>query len=116
MFYPFILMDQAEGNGLPDPWSDNPDQPHLPWRGRITLSVAPGRAGSPDQSAAADAEVAAFMGQASASDFTIGDGTVTYSGPEDWGLRRFILHNAALCAAAGGVAAFCISSEMRGLT
>jgi hypothetical protein len=116
MFYPFILMDQAEGNGLPDPWSDNPDQPHLPWRGRITLSVAPGRAGSPDQSAAAAAEVAAFMGQASASDFTIGDGTVTYSGPEDWGLRRFILHNAALCAAAGGVAAFCISSEMRGLT
>ncbi|ANP35252.1 phage host specificity protein [Phaeobacter gallaeciensis] len=116
MFYPFILMDQAEGNGLPDPWSDNPDQPHLPWRGRITLSVAPGRAGSPDQSAAADAEVAAFMGQASAGDFTIGDGTVTYSGPEDWGLRRFILHNAALCAAAGGVAAFCISSEMRGLT
>jgi hypothetical protein len=116
MFYPFILMDQAEGNGLPDPWSDNPDQPHLPWRGRITLSVAPGREGSPDQSAAADAEVAAFMGQASAGDFTIGDGTVTYSGPEDWGLRRFILHNAALCAAAGGVAAFCISSEMRGLT
>ena len=29
---------------------------------------------------------------------------------------RFILHNAALCAAAGGVEAFCISSEMRALT
>ncbi len=116
MFYPFILMDQPEGNGLPDPWSDNTDQPHLPWRGRITLSMAPGRAGSPDQSAAADAEVAAFMGAAQASDFTISSGSVSYSGPNEWGLRRFILHNAALCAAAGGVEAFCISSEMRSLT
>lgn len=116
MFYPFILMDQAEGNGLPDPWSDSVDQPHLPWRGRITLSIAPGRNGSPDQSAAADAEVAAFMGQARVADFSVSHGAVTYTGPEEWGLRRFILHNAALCAAAGGVEAFCISSEMRALT
>ncbi|QBF32263.1 glycoside hydrolase/phage tail family protein [Thalassococcus sp. S3] len=116
MFYPFILMDQQEGNGLPDPWSDAEDQPTLPWRGRITLSEAPGRAGSPDGTAQADAEVAAFFGTASASDFTVGDGTVTYSGPEEWGMRRFILHYAALCAAAGGVASFCIGSEMRSLT
>ena len=46
MFYPFILMDQLAGNGLPDPWSDDPEQPPLPWRGRITTSLAPGRAGS----------------------------------------------------------------------
>jgi len=31
-------------------------------------------------------------------------------------MRRFILHYAALCAAAGGVDAFCIGTEMRGLT
>lgn len=42
MVYPFILMDQLAGNGLPDPWSDAEDQPELPWRGRITLDVAPG--------------------------------------------------------------------------
>lgn len=116
MFYPFILMDQQVGNGLTDPYSGADDQPKLPWRGRITLSVAPTQDGSPDGTAAADAEVAAFFGTASASDFTIGDGKVTYSGPQEWGLRRFILHYAALCAAAGGVSSFCIGSEMRGLT
>jgi hypothetical protein len=116
MFYPFILMNQMPGNGLPDPWSGAEDQPHLPWRGRITLSTAPGRPGSCDGSAVADAEVAAFFGTAVAADFSVGDGTVTYSGPQEWGLARFILHYAALCAAAGGVAAFCIGSELRGLT
>ncbi|MBY6138464.1 glycoside hydrolase/phage tail family protein [Leisingera daeponensis] len=116
MFYPFILMDQAEGNALADPWTGGASQPHLPWRGRITLSVAPGQHGSPDGTAAADAEVAAFFGTVTAADFTVGDGTVTYSGPDEWSLSRFILHNAALCAAAGGVKAFCISSEMRALT
>ncbi|WP_281953777.1 baseplate multidomain protein megatron [Pseudophaeobacter arcticus] len=116
MFYPFVLMDQVAGNSLPDPWSDAATQPPLPWRGRITLSKAPGLPGTPDQTLAADAEVAAFMGAATAADFTVAGGQVTYSGAADWGLRRFILHNAALCAAAGGVAAFCIGSEMRGLT
>ena len=116
MFYPFILMDQLPGNGLPDPWSGAGDQPHLPWRGRITLDVAPGRDGSVDGTAQADAQVASFFGAARASDFTIGAGTVTYSGPQEWGLARFILHYAALCKAAGGVDSFCIGSEMRGLT
>lgn len=116
MFYPFILMDQLRDNGLPDPWSDAMDQPHLPWRGRITLSEAPGRSGSPDKTAEADAQVAQFFGQARANDYTVGDGTVTYTGPQEWGLFRFILHYAALCKAAGGVASFCIASEMRALT
>ena len=116
MFYPFILMDQAEGNELPDPWTGGASQPHLPWRGRITLSAAPGQPGSPDGTAAAEAEVAAFFGTVTAADFTVGDGTVAYNGPQEWSLSRFILHNAALCAAAGGVEAFCISSEMRALT
>lgn len=116
MFYPFILMDQTEGNGLPDPYSDAADQPRLPWRGRITLSVAPERPESPDGTSAADAEVAAFFGTVTAADFTVTNGTVSYHGLDEWSLSRFILHYAALCVAAGGVEAFCISSEMRGLT
>ncbi len=116
MFYPFILMDQVEGNTLSDPYSDAETQPRLPWRGRITLSEAPGRSGSPDGTAAAEAEVDAFFGTVTAADFALNGETVIYSGPDEWSLSRFILHYAALCAAAGGVDAFCISSEMRGLT
>ena len=117
MFYPFVLMDQIAGNTRPDPWSGAETQPALPWRGRITLSVAPKQSGSPDGTAAAAAEVAAFFGQAARSDFSIVAGKVVYDGPAaDWGFRRFILHYATLCALAGGVDAFCIGSEMRGLT
>lgn len=116
MFYPFILMEQTKDNGLLDPWTGQADQPVLPWRGRITLSLAPGAEKSPDRTEQASAEVQAFFGRASASDFVVRDGSVLYNGPVEWGLRRFILHYAALCAAAGGVASFCISSEMRGLT
>ncbi|MBM1556893.1 glycoside hydrolase/phage tail family protein [Sulfitobacter mediterraneus] len=116
MYYPFILMDPFKGNELPDPYSDNGFQPNLPWRGRITLSEAPGRPGSPDGTAQAVSEVDAFFGTAIAADFAVVDGAVSYSGPAEWGLNRFILHNAALCLAAGGVEAFCIGSEMRGLT
>ena len=116
MFYPFILMDQMAGNGLPDPWTGAADQPALPWRGRITLSTAPGRPGSPDGTAAATAQVAAFFGQAQPGHFTPSGQTVTYSGPQEWSLRRMILHYAHLCAAAGGVDSFCIGSELVGLT
>lgn len=116
VFYPFILMDQLDGNMLTDPYSGGTGQPALPWRGRITTSLAPGVAGSPDGTAAADAEVAAFFGTAQVSDFTQTPTGVSYSGPNEWSYRRFILHNAHLCAAAGGVEAFCIGSEMRGLT
>jgi len=141
LYYPFILMEQMPGNGLPDPWSDAGDQPVLPWRGRITTSKAPGQEGSPDQTAAAEAEVAAFFGTARAADFTVtpiaaqpveqvGTGVldllsfggavkrspVAYHGPDEWSYRRFILHQAALCAAVGGVESFCIGSEMRSLT
>ncbi|OYX44348.1 MAG: host specificity protein [Rhodobacterales bacterium 32-67-9] len=116
VFYPFILMEQMAGNGLTDPWSGAADQPVLPWRGRITLSVAPGKAGTPDRTAAAAVEVAAFFGAAQVSDFSVNGTLVSYSGPAEWSYRRFILHYAHLCAAAGGVDAFCIGSEMRGLT
>ncbi|WP_306115126.1 MULTISPECIES: glycoside hydrolase/phage tail family protein [unclassified Roseovarius] len=139
MYYPFILMEQLPGNGLPDPYSDAADQPEVPWRGRITTTKAPGQAGSTDGTAAAAAEVSAFFGNARASHFQINPNNVlpptvggaqgflgfagpvqispvNYSGPSEWGYRRFILHQAALCKAAGGVESFCIGSEMRALT
>jgi len=145
VLYPFILMDQLSDNGLADPWSDAVDQPHLPWRGRITGDKAPGQMGTTDTTAGANAEVAAFFGSASVGDFVTqsittetpevhgaevivpslwGGGSVTastqtvigYTGPAEWSYRRFILHYAHICAAAGGVDAFCIGSEMRGLT
>ena len=116
MFYPFILMEQMVGNGLPDPWTGGLGQPEFPWRGRITTSLAPGQVGSPDQTAAAATEVDQFFGTCAVSDFSINGTAVTYSGPAEWSYRRFILHYAHLCAAAGGVDAFCIGSEMRGLT
>ncbi len=116
MFYPFVLMEVPEGNSLPDPYGGGDSQPALPWRGRITLDKAPGQPGSVDGTAAAADQVAAFFGAARPEDFTVGPGSVAYTGPEDWGYRRFALHQAHLCAQAGGVAAFCVASELRGLT
>jgi hypothetical protein len=116
VFYPFILMDQLPGNTLPDPLTGGTGQPALPWRGRITTSLAPGLPGSPDGTAAAEAQVAAFFGNAEPGQFTVSASGVTYTGPADWGFRRMILHYAHLCVAAGGVDAFCIGSELRGLT
>ena len=116
MFYPFMLMDILPGNGLPDPWSDTGEQAAVPWRGRITTSKAPGIFGSPDQGSGAADEVAAFFGTAAVGDFVQGATGVAYNGPAEWSYRRFILHYAHLCAAAGGVSAFCIGSEMRALT
>ncbi len=136
MFYPFILMEQLQGNSLLDPWSGEPGQPALPWRGRITTSLAPTVPGSPDGTAFAETEVAAFFGTAARTDFMVSyvDGAghpvvgadvgnagsaiirIDYNGPQEWSYRRFILHYAHLCAAAGGVESFCIGSEMRALT
>jgi hypothetical protein len=117
---PFILMDVPPGNSLPIPYSDNAaetGQPAFPWRGRITSSPAAGFAGTVDKTATAAAQVAAFFGSASPSDFAIIGERVIWTGAAgDWGLRRMILHYAHLCTAAGGVDAFLIGSEMRGLT
>ncbi len=116
VFYPFILMEQLDGNTLVDPYSGEVGQSVLPWRGRITTSLAPNVDGTTDGTAAASAEVDAFFGTASVGDFTSTETGVSYTGPAEWSYRRFILHYAHLCAAAGGVDAFCIGSEMRGLT
>jgi hypothetical protein len=97
--YPFVMMDIPASNALPDPWSDSPSQEPYPWRGRITCDPAPGRPGSPDGTAAAADQVNAFFG-----------------GPSEWGYRRMILHYAQLAAAAGGVDAFLLGSELVSLT
>ena len=120
-FYPFILMDVPPGNSLPNPYSDNAaetGQPAFPWRGRITCSPGGGfrrdrrqdRHGRQRRSRRCSARP---RPRASASRVR----SVSWTGtPGDWGLRRMVLHYAHLCAAAGGVDAFLIGTEMPGLT
>jgi hypothetical protein len=101
--YPFVMMDVAWGNTLPDPYSGGVGQPPYPWRGRITCDPALGESGSPDGTAAAASQVANFFGSASPPS-------------SEWSFRRFILHYAQLCMQAGGVDAFLIGSELVALT
>jgi len=112
-------MDIPAGNTLPDPYSDDAatiGQGTYPWRGRITCSPAAGYAGTVDKTAAAAAQVSAFMGSAQISNFAVSGEVVSWTGGTDWGYRRMILHYALLCAAAGGVDTFLIGSELRGLS
>jgi len=116
IFYPFILMDIAAGNGLADPYG-GAEQAAFPWRGRITCDPAPGEIGSPDKTAAAAGEVAAFFGAGAPGDFSVVGETVDWTGAAgEWGYRRMALHYAHLCEAAGGVDGFVIASELVGLT
>ena len=85
--YPFVFMDIAADNDLPDPYGGM-RQAAYPWRGRI----------KGEDGAGAAADVAAMFGTAS-----------------DWGLKRLALHYAAL-AAETGADGLLIGSEMRGLT
>lgn len=99
VLYPFVMMDVAIGNAMADPRVPGAFQPPYPWRGRITCDPAPGLAGSPDGTAAADAQVQAFFAA---------------------GYRDEVLHYAGLAAgwAVDGVhlAGFVIGSEFVGLT
>jgi hypothetical protein len=113
---PFVLMDIPDGNTLVDPYTGGASQPAYPWRGRITVSPAAGQPGSPDKTAAAAAQIAAFLGTAAPGDFALAGDTVVYSGPAEWSYRRFVLHYAWLAKAAGNVDAFVIGTELRGLT
>lgn len=129
-FLPFMMMDVAPGNSLPDPYSDNAamiGQPVFPWRGRISCSPAPGFAGTVDKTSAAAAQIAAFVGTAGPNHFPVETEPpvglfgqprqiILYTGPNEWSYRRFILHNARLAQLAGGVESFLIGSEMVGLT
>lgn len=94
VFYPFILMDIPPGNAA--------DEPAYPWRGTIT----PGSV----------ADVRKFFGASKATDFAIENGEVRYRGPDGWSYSRMVLHYARLCAQVGGVDAFLIGSELKGLT
>lgn len=111
MFYPFILMDITSQQALPDPDGAGV-QGAYPWRGRIRPMASD--QGTPVVSDNMDA----FFGECKPSDFQpdYTNKTVNYTGPEEWGLRRFTLHYAFLCAVAGGVDAFCIATEMVGMT
>lgn len=93
LFYPFVMMDVPIGNALPDPATGAAGQTPFGWRGEI-------RPAATDGSAAVRAEIDAFFG----------------AGDETWTYSRFIRHYARLCAEAGGVEAFLLGSEMRGLT
>jgi hypothetical protein len=115
-FYPFVMMDVPADNALPDPWTGGPSQPAYPWRGQITCDPAPGRAGSPDGTAAAATQVNALFGVSLASHTALAGDDVVYSGPQEWTLRRMAFHYARLCQAAGGVDAFVIGSEFAALT
>ncbi|RXF75445.1 baseplate multidomain protein megatron [Hansschlegelia zhihuaiae] len=118
MVTPFIMMDVAADNALPDPYGGE-RQAAYPWRGRVTCHPAPGQPGSPDGTAAVADDVAAFFGEAEPGDFGWRDDelTVSFDGSEDErSYRRFILHVAKIAQAAGGVDAFLIGTEMIGLT
>ncbi|HEX2552061.1 MAG TPA: glycoside hydrolase/phage tail family protein [Microvirga sp.] len=97
VLYPFVMMDVPAGNALPNPHDGAAAQPPYPWRGRITCAPAPGQPGSPDGTAEAAAQVAAFF-------------------EGEWGLRRLVLQYADLAVQAGGVDGFVIGSELVGLT
>jgi hypothetical protein len=97
VLYPFVMMDVPPGNGRPDPYGAGTEQPPYPWRGRVTCMPAPGQPGTPDGTAAASSQVQSFFWG-------------------EWGLRRLVLHYAALAEAAGGVEAIVIESELVGLT
>lgn len=116
VLYPFVMMDVAADNTLPDPWTGASSQPPYPWRGRITCHPSPERVDSPDGTATAALQVAALFGSAAPGDFAVTDGQITYSGPTEWSIRRHIMHYATLAAQAGGVDGFIIGSEMVGLT
>jgi hypothetical protein len=119
-FYPFILMDVPPGNTLPNPYSDNAaetGQPAFPWRGRITCSPAAGfrrdrrqdrHGGKPGRGLLRQRQPVRLR--------RLGRDGLLDRASGDWGLRRMVLHYAHLCAAAGGVDAFLIGTEMRGLT
>ncbi|HEY6633779.1 MAG TPA: glycoside hydrolase/phage tail family protein, partial [Rhizobiaceae bacterium] len=114
--YPFIMMDIEAGNELPDPYGDA-GQPAYPWRGRITCDPAPLMPGTADRTVAAREQVEDFCGNALPGQFSASANTIGFSGSSgEWGFRRFVLHHAKLAQAAGGVDAFLIGSELRGLT
>ena len=112
-----LSLDISPDNANPSPVNPDVFQTTQASALDITCSKARGVIGSPDRTQAIEAEVDHFFGTAAASDFNVTGDTVVYAGAaDDFGYRRFILHYAHLCAAAGGVSAFLIGSDLAGLT
>lgn len=106
VLYPFMMMDIPAGNALPNR-DGGVGQAVYPWRGRIGPAVGGGTVA---------AQIAALLGTATPAHFPAGSGVPSYTGPDEWSYRRFILHLAALARNAGGVDAFLIGSELVDLT
>ena len=99
LFYPFIMMDIPEKNGLTDPYGEKEQKPY-PWRGHITSNIAPSQNNNIDATSAIEQQISKFF---------YGDGT---EASPQWGLAHMIEHYAHLCAEAGGVDAFLVGSEL----
>jgi hypothetical protein len=112
---PFVLMDIPATNSLLDPYG-GARQAAYPWRGRITCHPAPGRPGSPDKTPAISTDVNTFMGTVRPWDAWVHGSGVAHAKPTEWSLSRMVIHYARLAQIAGGVDAFVIGSEYRGLT
>ncbi len=114
--YPFVMLDIPDSNQLPDPYG-SARQATFPWRGRITCDPAPYHSGSVNRSAAAAAQIAAFLGSAKPGDFTVKKEQISFKGGKgDWGYRRMVQHMAQLAIIAGGVDTFLLGSELCGLS
>ena len=101
LFYPFIMLDVPPNNQLPDPYGGD-KQAAYPWRGRITCHPASKQIGSPDGGSQIGNIINHFVNGA--------------GGGDKFCLRGMVEHYARLCASAGGVEAFLLASEMRGLS
>ena len=71
----------------------------IPGAGASPCDPAPGEPGTPDKTAAAATQIAAFVGTAAPGDFALVGDAVVYSGPDEWSLPA---HGAALCASRQG--------------
>ena len=96
MFYPFIMMDIAPDNKLPDPYG-GAAQAAYPWRGRITAADS-----AQQGTHAVTRQIESFVNGRGASD--------------RFCLRGMVRHYAALCAQAGGVESFLLASELPALS
>lgn len=101
MFYPFIMMDIPPQNSLQH-FDGSIGQPPFPWRGHIGADRPSAQNGTPLEPRNLNAMMDRFV-----------DGK---GRDKRFCLRGMILHYARLCAAAGGVDAFLIGSELRGVS
>ena len=95
LFYPFIMMDVPHGADLPAP--EGGTQAPYPWRGRITCNPT-----TLNGTQNVATQVARFVNGTHAGDL--------------YCLRGMVRHYAQICQEAGGVDAFLIGSELKGLS